>query len=107
MPGFSAEQSRAVADEFESNHFDPTGGLYYKGNREQRAGVVKFQSRDVLYGKGALSLSVKQFCQPDNEDCSERAEVWMRKDLHAPYEEPVWYAFSIKLAKPEVSAPPL
>jgi len=103
-PGFAASPSRAVGDDFESGHFDPSGGLYYKMNREQSTGVVEFETRDVRFGKGALSLSVKPFCEPDNADCSERAEVWMKKTLHAPYEEPVWYAFSIKMADPVPTA---
>jgi len=104
IQGFSAGKSVPVADDFEAGRFDPNGGLYYKMNREQSAGVVKFQSRDVRFGKGALSLSVTPFCEPDNKDCSERAEVWMKKDIHAPYEEPVWYAFSIKMEKPVPTA---
>jgi len=100
IPGFAAGLSPAVADDFESGRFDPSGGLYYKMNREQSAGEVEFQTRDVRFGKGALSLSVNPFCEPDNGECSERAEVWMKKNLHAPYEEPIWYAFSIKMANP-------
>jgi len=99
-PGVSAEKSPVIVDDFELGKFDPAGKLYYKQNREQSTGIVEFQSRDVRFGKGALSLSVVPFCKPDNHDCSERAEVWMGKKTHAAYEEPVWYAFSVKMAEP-------
>ncbi len=104
IAGIAAERSPAFADEFELGRFDPSGSLYYKNNREQSAGKVEFQSRDVRFGKGALSLSIRQFCPSDDEDCSERAEVWMRKQTHAPYEEPIWYGFSIKLPAPVPTA---
>lgn len=99
-PATAGANSPVIVDEFELGKFDPAGKLYYKKNREQSAGIVEFQSHDVRFGKGSLSLSVQQFCKPDNEDCSERAEVWMGKKTHAPYEEPIWYAFSIKLPAP-------
>ena len=98
------EKSPVIVDEFELGKFDPAGGLYYKQNREQSTGIVEFQSRDVRFGKGALSLSVVPFCEKDNGECSERAEVWMGKKTHAPYEEPIWYAFSVKLADPVPTA---
>ncbi len=99
-----AQTSPIVADDFELGKFDPAGGLYYKMNREQQDGIVEFQSRDVRFGKGALSLTVQPSCLPGGEDCSERAEVWMDPKTHAPYEEPVWYGFSVKLPDPVPTA---
>lgn len=100
VPALASDPLTVLADEFELGDFDPVGGLYYKKNREQSAGIVKFQSEDVRFGKGALSLTVKKFCPPNDAECSERAEVWMKKKYHAAYEQPTWYAFSIKMATP-------
>ncbi|VAV96483.1 FIG01074908: hypothetical protein [hydrothermal vent metagenome] len=104
VPTVAGGNSPVIVDEFELKDFDPAGGLYYKMNREQSTGIVEFQSRDVRFGKGALSLTVQPFCKPGEDECSERAEVWMDKKTHAAYEEPVWYAFSVKLADPVPTA---
>ncbi|HHI82783.1 MAG TPA: hypothetical protein ENJ99_06480, partial [Rhizobiales bacterium] len=39
-------------------------------------------------------------CPKTDDGCSERAEIWERKNVLLPYGAPVWYAFSMKLAKP-------
>jgi hypothetical protein len=88
-----------LADDFELGDFAPGGGLYYKDNFEQTAGTVTFQSDDVRNGEGALKLSIMPIC-PDARGCSERAEVWERRDVLARYDSPVWYGFSMKLADP-------
>ena len=87
-------------DGFEGTDFSTAGGLYYKRNKEQRAGTVVFQSEVTYRGKGALKLTVKPFCAKDDEDCSERAEVWERPELWAPYDRGVWYGFAVKFAEP-------
>jgi hypothetical protein len=94
------DRNQPLADDFEGITFDPKGGLFYKNNREQSAGKVEFQSRDVRFGKKSLSLTVVPLCTDADDDCSERAEVWEKKKLQLPYEQPVWYGFSMKLAAP-------
>ena len=89
-----------LADDFEGQSFSPGGGLYYKHNFEQSAGRVEFQSRDVRFGRQSLALSVKGLCPKAKKGCSERAEVWEKKQYLLAYDEPVWYAFSMKLADP-------
>lgn len=98
------DRFRPLDDEFELSNFDARGGLFYKNNHEQSAGKVEFQSRDVRYGKGALLLSVSPLCKKTNHDCSERAEVWEKKTVQLPYDQPVWYGFSMKLADPVPTA---
>lgn len=101
---FTAEQASAsqnlLIDGFDSTQFAPRGGLYYKKNFEQSAGVVEFQSSVKRSGKGALKLSVKPLCARSQPDCSERAEVWEKSDLRVPYDEGVWYGFAVKFADP-------
>lgn len=87
-------------DGFEGSDFAQAGGLYYKGNAEQAAGTVEFQSQVTRSGKGALKLSVKAYCDKAAEDCSERAEIWERRELWAPYDQGVWYGFAVKFADP-------
>lgn len=90
-----------LADDFEGKDFASSGGLYYKRNREQEAGTVAFRSGDARKGAQALELSVDRRCpQPGAALCSERAEVWERPDVLAPYGAPVWYAFSMRLVPP-------
>ena len=48
-----------LADGFDGSDFAKEGGLYYKDNAEQKAGVVEFQKDVVHSGTGALKLSVK------------------------------------------------
>ncbi|WAC27960.1 polysaccharide lyase [Ancylobacter sp. SL191] len=93
-------QNIILYDGFEGTDFAPAGGLYYKNNREQGAGTHTFQSEVVRSGKGAVDLSVRPQCPPDNELCSERAEVWEKPDILVRYGDPVWYAFSMKMAEP-------
>ena len=71
-------------DSFEGQTFAPEGGLYYKDNAEQRAGVVEFDKTGGRDGKGALKLSVRSGCNVSADNCSERAEIW----------EPFWRVFS-------------
>ena len=89
-----------LADDFEGQDFDPKGGLYYKKNFEQSAGTVRFISTEARQGKQALALSIRPLCPVGAGDCSERAEVWEKKNVLVPYGEEVWYAFSMKLAAP-------
>lgn len=90
----------ALYDGFEGTDFSAMGGLYYKDNQEQRAGTVAFQSQVTYRGKGAVRLSVKAHCAKDDKDCSERAEVWEKPELWAPYDQGVWYGFAVKFADP-------
>jgi hypothetical protein len=96
----SASSIQALYDGFEGKEFSPAGGLYYKSNEEQSAGSAEFQSQVTYKGKGALKLSVKPYCAKDDEDCSERAEIWERPELWAPYDQGVWYGFAVKFADP-------
>lgn len=89
-----------LADGFEAGRFSPKGGLYYKDNAEQRAGTVLFQSSNVHSGKSALTLSVKPLCKAGLKNCSERAEVWERSQVLAPYDQTLWYGFAIRLDEP-------
>jgi hypothetical protein len=89
-----------LADGFEEGQFSKEGGLYYKNNFEQSAGKVEFQSKVVRTGKMALRLSVKPLCTPDDDLCSERAEIWERPELRVPYFQGVWYRFSVKFEDP-------
>lgn len=87
-------------DGFEGQDFAPAGGLYYKHNREQSAGTVVFQSQLVRSGQQALDLSVRPLCKPENELCSERAEIWEKPEVLVPYGQPTWYGLSMQLAQP-------
>lgn len=101
IPGLAEEIWRQrLADDFELGGFAHESGLYYKNNFEQSAGTVEFQSQDVRDGKGALKLSLRPICPADRDGCSERAEVWERPEVLAPYDEPLWYGFSMKLVEP-------
>jgi hypothetical protein len=92
--------SAKLVDGFDGSDFAREGGLYYKDNAEQKAGVVEFQKDVVRSGAGALKLSVKPTCPAGDEDCSERAEIWERTKLRPPYDEGVWYGFAVKFAEP-------
>jgi hypothetical protein len=87
-------------DGFDGSDFTPEGGLYYKMNDEQSAGKVEFQSEVKLSGKGALKLSVKSLCKKGDELCSERAEIWERTKLRAPYDQGIWFGFAVKFDDP-------
>ena len=102
FPAMAEEEAwrQRLADDFELGDFAPEGGLYYKNNFEQSAGTVEFQSGDVRDGNGALTLSLRPNCSADHDGCSERAEVWERPEVLAPYDKPLWYGFSMKLVEP-------
>lgn len=87
-------------DSFEGQSFSPAGGLYYKENAEQRAGLVEFDETGGRDGRGALKLSVRPGCNIGPDSCSERAEIWERPNLRVPYFTPVWYGFAVKFADP-------
>jgi hypothetical protein len=99
VPGLSASPE-LLSDGFENGDFSKSGGLYYKRNDEQNAGTVEFQSEVVRSGTGALKLTVNAYCKQQQESCSERAEIWERKELWVPYDQGVWYGFAVKLAEP-------
>ena len=87
-------------DGFEGTDFSAEGGLYYKDNAEQRAGLVEFDKTAGRDGRGALKLTVRPGCNVSADSCSERAEIWERPNLRVPYFTPVWYGFSVKFADP-------
>jgi hypothetical protein len=99
VPADEKRQSLLV-DGFETGAFVPQGGLFYKMNAEQRRGIVRFQSDVVRSGKQALELSVVPSCAVSGTECSERAEVWEKPEVLAPYDQPLWYAFSMRLGTP-------
>lgn len=98
--GIAAADSAKLVEGFDGGKFTAQGGLYYKDNDEQKAGIVEFQKGVVRTGAGALKLSVKPLCEAGDEDCSERAEIWERTKLRPPYDEGVWYGFAVKFAEP-------
>jgi hypothetical protein len=89
-----------LSDGFEAGDFSESGGLYYKENDEQNAGTIEFQGEVTYSGKTALKLTVKPYCAKDDEGCSERAEIWERPELWAPYDQGIWYGFAVKFAQP-------
>ncbi|POR51751.1 polysaccharide lyase [Bosea psychrotolerans] len=89
-----------LRDDFEAGRFAPEGGLYYKENPEQHNGSVTFQSRNVMTGHGALTLSLKPSCPPQQRRCSERAEVWETPGVLASYNQTVWYGFAMFMDDP-------
>lgn len=92
--------SQVLVDGFDGPDFSESGGLYYKENFEQSAGIVEFQKDVVRSGGGALKLGVKPLCPAANTSCSERAEIWEKTALRVPYNEGVWYGFAVKFADP-------
>ncbi|MGH7006152.1 MAG: heparin lyase I family protein, partial [Alphaproteobacteria bacterium] len=93
-------ESDVLVDGFDGSDFAPGGGLYYRKNFEQRAGTAEFQSEVKKTGAGALKLSVRPFCPDSRENCSERAEIWEKTERRVPYDQGVWYGFSVKFADP-------
>lgn len=87
-------------DGFEGQNFSPEGGLYYRENFEQSAGTVEFQSLVRRSGNGGLKLSVAPTCPDSLDGCSERAEIWEQTALRVPYDQGIWYGFSLKFADP-------
>lgn len=92
--------STKLSDSFDGADFSPEGGLYYRENYEQGAGTVEFQKEVKFHGEGALKLSVNPLCTADDEDCSERAEIWEKTALRVPYDQGVWYGFAVKFGEP-------
>ncbi|MBB2972983.1 hypothetical protein FHU14_003508 [Mesorhizobium sp. RMAD-H1] len=88
-----------LKDGFDGHDFSPEGGLYYKENFEQSAGTVQFQ-RDVAVSGGALKLTVRPLCPATRQSCSERAEIWEKPELRVPYDQGVWYGFTVKFGEP-------
>lgn len=116
-PTAGAQQGNAdlvLLDGFEDRQFSPQGGLFYKDNAEQRAGRVVFQSQVVHSGKAALKLTVSPACHAraargiaaqaagasEEDNCSDRAEVWEKPAVLAPYDRSVWYRFAVRLDRP-------
>lgn len=98
---FATEPTSALLqDNFDGRDFSETGGLYYRQNKEQKAGTYTFQSKEKLDGQGALKLSVQELCKSEERKCSERAEIWEKTALRVPYSKGVWYGFSVKFADP-------
>jgi hypothetical protein len=95
-----AGDSQVLVDGFDGSSFSESGGLYYKENFEQSAGIVEFQKDVVRNGGGALKLSVKPLCPASKTSCSERAEIWEKTALRVPYDQGVWYGFAVKFADP-------
>ncbi|PTM40897.1 heparin lyase I family protein [Bosea sp. 124] len=96
-----ADPSRLVlSDSLRGGGFATEGGLFYKENAEQSAGRVDFQERLARTDRGGLTLTVFPSCRSPAAACSERAEVWERPDVLAPYDRPVWYGFSMHMDDP-------
>jgi hypothetical protein len=93
-----------LSDDFEGEGFGAASGLFYKDNEEQRAGRYRTQTDIARSGRQGLELSVVPQCPVDRKGCSERAEVWEKPDVLAPYHAALWYAFSMKLDDPPPSA---
>lgn len=91
---------RPLFDSFDGEGFAEEGGLYYKLNNEQSAGIVEFQKEVTYSGGGALKLTVRPLGRPLPDDASERAEVWERPRLWVPYFRGVWYGFAVKFFDP-------
>jgi hypothetical protein len=87
-------------DGFDGPGFSPGGGLYYKENYEQSAGIVEFQNAVTHNGGGALKLTIEPLCTPTDDGCSERAEIWEKPALRVHYDQGVWYGFAVKFSDP-------
>ena len=94
------EWKSKLVDGFDGDDFTEEGGLYYRDNFEQSAGVMEFQKAEKRNGAGALKLGVKPICPADDDGCSERAEIWEKTPLRVPYDQPVWFGFAVKFADP-------
>ena len=91
---------KPLYDGFEGKDFSVSGGLYFKRNPEQDAGLVEFQSQVTYSGNGALKLSLGAGREEAGLDGSQRAEVWERPELWVPYNEGIWYGFAVKFEEP-------
>lgn len=96
----AADWTKPLFDGFDGSDFSPDGGLYYRDNFEQSAGTVTFEKDIKLHGAGALELGVKPLCTADDDGCSERAEIWEKTALRAPYTDGVWYGLAVKFGDP-------
>src|SRR5262245_61061031 len=93
--------TRPLYDGFDASGFAVSGGLYFKSNPEQGAGIVEFQNEVTYCGNGALKLSVGPRANAlDGELRSQCAEIWERQDLWVPYNQGIWYGFAVKFAEP-------
>lgn len=92
--------SLLLHDGFDQGGFAAEGGLFYKKSFEQRGGRVAFGPAAPLRGTGALTLTVMASCPPHRVNCSERAEVWERPEVLAPYRSTVWYGLAVRLDDP-------
>lgn len=92
--------SLVLRDNFEAGRFSGEGGLFYKDNAEQRAGRVEFGKGEVHGGQSVLTLTLRPLCKPRDTGCSERAEVWEKPQVLAPYDQTVWYGFAMRLDAP-------
>ena len=43
---------------------------------------------------------MREHCDPEIENCSERAEIWEKPALRVPYDKGVWVGFAVKMADP-------
>lgn len=89
-----------LRDDFEAGRFAPEGGLFYKDNPEQRAGRAIFHNGNVHNGHKSLTLTLSPSCPPKTRSCSERAEVWEKPEVLAPYDRSLWYGFAVFLDEP-------
>ncbi|TLP42888.1 hypothetical protein FDK21_18855 [Cohaesibacter sp. CAU 1516] len=89
-----------IEDGFEGSDFAHSCGLYYRQSKEQAAEGYAFQSDMVRDGKRALKLTVTPKCRPDEENCSERAEVWEKTASRVPFDKGVWYGISVRFQAP-------
>lgn len=99
-PAHAPAWAQPLADDFDGPDFAPGGGLYYKLNAEQAAGTRRFAPGTGPAGRGTLHLAVHPRCAPGDPACSERAEVWERPAVLAPYGTPMWYGFALALDAP-------
>ena len=60
---------QVLKDGFDGPDFSEAGGLYYRDNFEQSAGTIEFQTAVARNG-GALKLSVKPHCSPQNDSAA-------------------------------------
>lgn len=97
---FANPGETVLREDFEATDFAQGGGLFYKRNKEQERGAVRFQGEIVRSGRQAVELSVEPSCPGSGTECSERAEVWEKPNVLAPYDLPLWYAFSMRLGDP-------
>jgi len=91
---------KPLYDGFEGKDFSVSGGLYFKRNPEQDAGLVEFQSQVTYSGNGALKLSLGAGRGETRPGGSQRAEIWERPELWVPYNEGIWYGFAVKFEEP-------